>query len=227
MQAMKKEPEDRNKLKIASFRTTDGDWFDFSQVAESNGLTATDVLKACMVEYQAGIYMPVINTPVSMRIQSAQGLTAEKVQELISMAISTLSVQKTDELTIDRVTEIARSEVELVTAPIFDDLLNLQSQLAEVKNDCDLTTEGIQRLIDNAIAKMSIGTNPKASKPAPDNDWMSISTFAKKHGLDIAKGTPAAHVRAVLVEKGLDSDWQYDARNGRFNPIEHVNTANS
>jgi hypothetical protein len=91
---MKKEPEDRNKLKIASFRTTDGDWFDFSQVAESNGLTATDVLKACMVEYQAGTYTPVINTPVSMRIQAAQGITAEKVQELISTAINTVPVNE-------------------------------------------------------------------------------------------------------------------------------------
>jgi hypothetical protein len=114
--------------------------------------------------------------------------------------------------------------------PMFDDLLNLQSQLAEVKNDCDLTTEGIQRLIDNAIAKMSIGTNRKKSQKVASNnpsEGLSISAFSQRHGLEISRSTPAGEVRAVLVEKGLDSDWQYDARNGRFNPIKYVNTANS
>jgi hypothetical protein len=116
------------------------------------------------------------------------------------------------------------------TAPMFDDLLNLQSQLAEVKNDCDLTTEGIQRLIDNAIAKMSIGTNRKKSQKVASNnpsEGLSISAFSQRHGLEISRSTPAGEVRAVLAEKGLDSDWQYDARNGRFNPIEYVNMANS
>jgi hypothetical protein len=41
-------PQDRDKLKIASFRTTEGEWFDFAQLAEMNGLTATDVLKGAM-----------------------------------------------------------------------------------------------------------------------------------------------------------------------------------
>ena len=165
---------------------------------------------------------------ISLGNISGTGLTRDEVLELIKN--SGTSNVPDDGLSIDRVTEIARSEVELVTAPIFDDLLNLQSQLAEVKNDCDLTTEGIQRLIDNAIAKMSIGTNRKKSQKVASNnpsEGISISLFSQRHGLEISRSTPAGEVRAVLVEKGLDSDWQYDARNGRFNPIEYVNMANS
>jgi hypothetical protein len=164
---MKKEPEDRNKLKIASFRTTDGDWFDFSQVAESNGLTATDVLKACMIEYQAGTYTPVINTPVSMRIQAAQGLTAEEVQDLINTGISTVSNDLLNlQAQLAKLTA-NRDNWDDLTADVAD----LREQLAEVKADCDLTTEGIQRLIADAISKVSIDTakkpQPIATKSAP------------------------------------------------------------
>jgi hypothetical protein len=141
---MKKEPEDRNKLKIASFRTTDGDWFDFSQVAESNGLTATDVLKACMVEYQAGTYTPVINTPVSMRIKAAQGLTAEEVQNLINTAIITAPVNNDlthwDELRAEvnqlreRLNNTASKEyVALIDKGLSDRLNDLWADLESLK----------------------------------------------------------------------------------------------
>jgi hypothetical protein len=121
---MKKEPDDRSKLKIASFRTTDGDWFDFSQVAESNGFTATDVLKACMVDYQAGTYSPSVNTPVSMRLQSAQGLSAEDARA------------------------IADSAIEQALAPIREQLSN-----ARVGTHTDLTADGVQFFVDRAIEK--------------------------------------------------------------------------
>jgi hypothetical protein len=121
---MKKEPDDRSKLKIASFRTTDGDWFDFSQAAETNGFTATDILKACMVDYQAGTYTPAINTPVSMRIQSAQGLSAEDARS------------------------IADSAIEQALVPIRELLSN-----ARVGTHTDLTPDGVQTAIDAAIEK--------------------------------------------------------------------------
>jgi hypothetical protein len=218
-------PSDRSKVKVASFRISEGEWFDFSEEADRQNVTATDVIKGAIRNFMAGDFVlpePIEPTPELSTSQIGSMADVERiVSTLVDTAMGRLSI-----LGIDRVTEIARSEVELATAPMFDDLLNLQSQLAEVKNDCDLTTEGIQRLIDNAIAKISttvsaaIETNPKASKSASSTDWMSISAFAQEHGLDIARGTPAAAVRAVLVEKGLDSDWQYDAKNARFKPIE-------
>jgi hypothetical protein len=117
---------------------------------------------------------------ISLGNVSSLGLTRDEVLELIKD--SGTSNVSGDGLSIDRVTEIARSEVELVTAPMFDDLLNLQSQLAEVKNDCDLTTEGIQRLIDEAISKMSAGNTNKpqqaakktASPASPDKEVLKM-----------------------------------------------------
>jgi hypothetical protein len=176
---MKKEPDDRNKLKIASFRTTDGDWFDFSQAAESNGLTATDVLKACMVEYLQGTYKPVVNTPVSMRLQAAQGITADEAQALISTAIST--AQGNDDLRteVSHLQELMKGlatheYVEMALKPLVVAIDTQASDLAAVKADCDLTTEGIQRLISDALSKVSIGQKTTATKqpeapPTPKN----------------------------------------------------------
>jgi hypothetical protein len=152
---MKKEPEDRNKLKIASFRTTDGDWFDFSQVAESNGLTATDVLKACMVEYQAGTYTPVINTPVSMRIKAAQGLTAEEVQNLINTAISTALVNndltRWDELRA----EVKHLRERLDNAAGKEYVALIDKGLSDRLNDLWADVESLKKAVKVSIAAIN------------------------------------------------------------------------
>jgi hypothetical protein len=139
---VKKEPDDRNKLKIASFRTTDGDWFDFSQAAESNGFTATDVLKACMVDYQAGTYKPSVSTPVSIRLDSAQGVTAEDVQEAIEQALAPIQTDLADLLS--QVHELRRpdgdafganSAIEQAIAPIQTDLADLLLRIDALESD--------------------------------------------------------------------------------------------
>jgi hypothetical protein len=81
--------------------------------------------------------------------------------------VADLRRQLADVLTIDRVTEIARGEVELGLTPLSNDLVSLQSQLAEVKSDCELTTEGIQRLIADAISKASIATTTSKKPHSP------------------------------------------------------------
>jgi len=50
--------KDPNALKIASFRTKEGVWADFCSKADEQGLTATDVLKAAMVQFISGEYQP-------------------------------------------------------------------------------------------------------------------------------------------------------------------------
>jgi hypothetical protein len=164
---MKKEPDDRSKLKIASFRTTDGDWFDFSQVAESNGFTATDVLKACMVDYQAGTYSPSVNTPVSMRLQSAQGLSAEEARAIAESAIeqalvpireqlSNARVGTHTDLTPDGVQFFVDRAIEKAIAPISIDLAELLGQVSELRGSLD------------GMKPTSI--KPKATKPTTTED---------------------------------------------------------
>lgn len=215
---MKKEPEDRNKLKIASFRTTDGDWFDFSQAAESNGFTATDVLKACMVDYQTGAYIPNINTPVSMRIQSAQLGSIDDVEKLVSTAVG-IAISNLSILSTDQVIEIASSEAHKATQPIFDDVLEVRKELAEVKSDCDLSTEGIQRLIADALSKAS----PKPKEPASTAAGEGIGFQGMKDlhpVLDVKRSQKAAEINEALSEAGLSEQYRYSANKGKFHPIK-------
>jgi hypothetical protein len=84
--------KDRHTLKIASFRTREGDWADFCATAAKNNLTATDVLKAAMEQYTAGEYAPLINTGMTNSSKTFS-ITREEVEELISTAIGVLSKQ--------------------------------------------------------------------------------------------------------------------------------------
>lgn len=68
----RKSARDPNALKIASFRTKEGVWADFSAKAESIGLTATDVLKTAMGGFLNGSYNPLKIEPMSTVIDNAQ-----------------------------------------------------------------------------------------------------------------------------------------------------------
>jgi hypothetical protein len=208
---MKKEPDDRNKLKIASFRTTDGDWFDFSQAAESNGLTATDVLKACMLEYLQGTYTPVINTPVSKRLQAAQGVTADEVQALISTAISTAPVNDDLRIEVSHLQELMKGlatheYVEMALKPLVVAIDTQSQDLAAVRSDCDLTTEGIQRLITDALGKVSIATkkpHPTTIKTASIAEEPSKDVQAK---IVLLEADPKLFARLKAgIKKGLNN----------------------
>jgi hypothetical protein len=194
---MKKEPEDRSKLKIASFRTTDGDWFDFSQVAEANGFTATDILKACMVDYQAGAYSPSVNTPVSMRIQSAQGLSAEEVQRVVDGAI------------------------EQAIAPIQSDLAELLLSIDAVRNNLDdqgadladlrekVTRQGAPISEKKPVSSGAQASKPKAAVTKPDGEvGKVVDRLLKDANLlgavraELANGGTAAEIADRLIKAG-------------------------
>jgi hypothetical protein len=166
-------PPDRDKVKIASFRISEGEWFDFSEEADRQNVTATDVIKGAIRNFMAGDFVmpePIKPAPET----STSGLGAD-IEGLVSTAVNT-AIGKLSILGIDRVTEIARNEVELAVSPLSNDLLNLQAQLAEVKSDCDLTTEGIQRLIADAISKSSIATATAKKPHSPATKTASTGT---------------------------------------------------
>jgi hypothetical protein len=154
-------PPDRDKVKIASFRISEGEWYDFSEEADRQNVTATDVIKGAIRNFMAGNF--VMPEPIELIPEASTFGVGADIESLVSTAVNT-AMGKLSILSVDRVTEIARGEVELGLTPLSDDLVSLQSQLAEVKSDCDLTTEGIQRLIADAISKVSIATTT-AKKP--------------------------------------------------------------
>jgi antitoxin component of RelBE/YafQ-DinJ toxin-antitoxin module len=94
-------PIDRDKLKIASFRTKEGVWADFTAAANKRGLTATDVIKACMEQFTSGEYIPIVNTTVNTQ----STITREEIQDLIDTAISTAI--DTEAITSDVLTTVS------------------------------------------------------------------------------------------------------------------------
>jgi antitoxin component of RelBE/YafQ-DinJ toxin-antitoxin module len=82
-------PIDRDKLKIASFRTKEGVWADFTAAANRVGLTATDVIKAAMEQFIAGEYIPSIRTGIHTTVSTPVDITRDEIQELIDTAVST------------------------------------------------------------------------------------------------------------------------------------------
>jgi hypothetical protein len=206
-------PTDREKTKVASFRISEGEWFDFSEEADRQNVTATDVIKGAIRNFMAGDF--VLPEPIEpIPEASTSGLGAD-IESLVSTLVNT-AVGKLSILGIDRVTEIARGEVELGLTPLSNDLMNLQAQLAEVKSDCDLTTEGIQRLIADAISKASIATttnklhSPASTAPHEDGR-IEFKAFAQNHGLTITRGDSAGDIKAVLKNAGLADRYQYNS----------------
>jgi hypothetical protein len=195
-------PPDRDKVKIASFRISEGEWFDFSEEADRQNVTATDVIKGAIRNFMAGEFVmpePIEPTPEPSSI----GISAD-IESLVSTLVNT-AIGKLSILGIDRVTEIARNEVDLALSPLSNDLLNLQSQLAEVKADCDLTTEGIQRLIADAISKVSTTTTP--AKPSTTKKPLTQGGQSLAQEMEIQKWANRLKANPELkaaIEDGLD-----------------------
>jgi hypothetical protein len=205
---MKKEPDDRSKLKIASFRTTDGDWFDFSQVAESNGFTATDVLKACMVDYQAGTYSPSVNTPVSTRLQSAQGLSAEEARAIADSAIeqalvpireqlSNARVGTHTDLTADGVQTAIDAAIERAIAPISIDLAELLGQVDKLRGSIDGKSQSKSRTSATTTGQTDTEVMKLAKRLQADPDGLQMSVRA-----GIAEGLGGKALCEFLFEYG-------------------------
>jgi hypothetical protein len=105
-------------------------------------------------------------------------------------------------------------------APLSNDLLNLQAQVAEVKSDCDLTTEGIQRLIADAISKAPIATTAKApaavrTAPAQGGVHNEVLKVAKR--LDKEPALKSAVIAGLAAGHTGENLGQYLADNGFLN----------
>lgn len=149
--------------------------------------------------------------------------------EYISMAVLTEYVGKLSILSTDQVTEIARDEAHKLTQPIFDEVLDIKGQLAEVTIGSDLTAEGIQKLIADAMSKASpINPAPKTPRPVTasiESESMSFAEFKDKHpelSIDRTKATAtggADLVREALKATGLDKRYRYTSNDVKFHKL--------
>ena len=117
--------DSQNKLKIASFRTTDGAWAEFTAAARAIGLTATDVLKAAMEQFVNGEYSPSVNTGIGTGVSTSPNISREEIQQLIDTAVSTaVSMQpRHDDMGTDMGMQmITRHDVESIVSTAISTL---------------------------------------------------------------------------------------------------------
>ncbi len=128
-------PLDRDKLKIASFRTKEGVWADFTTAANKIGLTATDVIKAAMEQFIAGEYIPSINTGTYTAVSTQSGLTRDEIQELIDTAINTsVSTEIIEANVMTVISTLSLPSVDSVNTAINTVLVPLRCEIADVQN---------------------------------------------------------------------------------------------
>jgi hypothetical protein len=140
-----KEP---NALKIASFRTKEGVWAEFSTKAESDGLTATDVLKAAMEQYISGEYNPRVITGISTTVRHTNnGLTRDDVLEIVSTAISTA-------INTGRIRDEVSTAISTLSLPTEERVNTLVSMAVSTA----VSTEAINSNIMTTISTLSLQT---------------------------------------------------------------------
>lgn len=144
-----KKDKDPNALKIASFRTKEGVWAEFSQKAESDGLTATDVLKAAMEQYLSGEYNPRVITDISTAVRHTNnGLTRDDVLEIVNTAIDTA-------INTGRVRDEVSTAISTLSLPSEERVNTLVSMAV----DTAVSTETINSNIMTAISTLSLQTD--------------------------------------------------------------------
>lgn len=130
-----KPDKDPNALKIASFRTKEGVWAEFSIKAESDGLTATDVLKAAMEQYLSGEYNPRVITGISTPVRHTNnGLTRNDVLEIVNTAISTaISTEQLNDSIMTAISMLSLQTATDVNTLVSTALVPIEAELEGLK----------------------------------------------------------------------------------------------
>jgi hypothetical protein len=165
-------PTDRDKVKIASFRITEGEWYDFSEEADRQNVTATDVIKGAIRNFMAGEF--VMPEPVEPPVkESGKEWTATEIERVVSTA----GYIRTDEAR-----SIAESVMEQAIAPIQSDLAELLLSIDAVRNNLDdqgadladlrekVTRQGAPISEKKPVSSGAQASKPKAAVTKPDGE---------------------------------------------------------
>jgi hypothetical protein len=184
---------ERNKQKIASFRTKEGDWADFAAHAEKNGFTATDILRSAMSQYVAGSFDPV-NTSVSTVTRSN-----DQIQELLDTAIAPLQkeIERLGEVLAPIQKWIAHSDTQKQQTEGLDQLVNTAVSTAIDRLDID-------RLVVTAVNTAVSTTTPNSPTSSPPLGAKAAKTRSTPQAipadLDTANGLSHAQLAKLLAK---------------------------
>jgi hypothetical protein len=144
-------PTDRNKVKIASFRITEGEWFDFSEEADRQNVTATDVIKGSIRLFMAGV----LELPEPPEPQPDLPPYAGSVDDIKEIA-----------------TAEARSLIDQAINPLVSEVAYLRECLAGVAS-IDYVEKALEP-VHLAISKASVTLDPAAIQVYIDQQMEKI-----------------------------------------------------
>ena len=208
----------QNKLKIASFRTTDGAWAEFTAAARAIGLTATDVLKAAMEQFVAGEYSPAVNTGISTGVSTSPSISREEIQQLIDTTVSTavstaISTQpRHDDVNTDMGMQvITREEIQsLINTAISTPVntgLDRTSVEEMIRYEIETTSTRIDRVEVEVLIEQSI------SRHTPPSGGIGISTLTDRvEAIEMRLGATKSTPPEPSPEATQTSQTQYTAK---------------
>jgi hypothetical protein len=217
---------DRDKLKIASFRTTDRVWADFTSAANKIGLTATDVIKAAMEQFIAGEYVPSINTGTYTAVNTQSGITRDEIQQLIDTAVSTAISTANSDVSTDINTCVSMSALEAnimtvistMSLPTIEDVSTaIGTALAPLREEISEVSEFARNLQGEIAAITAKPTKPPSPKPASSaikpEGAMSITELSEKLGIS-RQGIESRRKAGTLEGSGfraerVEKSWFY------------------
>jgi hypothetical protein len=176
-------PLDRDKVKIASFRITEGEWFDFTEAADRQNITATDVIKGAIQLFMDGLLeLPDLNY-VSTAINTSASVDGGEIQTLIDSAIeqaltpikellSTARVGTHTDLTADGVQTAIDAAIERAIAPISIDLAELLGQVDELRGNLN----GVKA----SGTKSKATRTPTTTTEEPHNEVIKVAARLEK-----------------------------------------------
>ncbi len=230
-------PNDRDKLKIASFRTKEGVWADFTAEANKRGLTATDILKIAMEQFINGEYTPTINTGVHTLVRTQPSITRDEIQELIDTAVSTAISTETIAANIMTVistlslltNQDVSTAINTALVPLTDEISevaefsrNLQGEIAKVKKSLSV---GVASPMENRVeSSKTIEAKPARKSPesldlktATDASW---GAFHQILGLDCPPSSKkSVELGAIATDRATEMGfvgWTFDGKKQRF-----------
>ena len=169
---------DTNRLKIASFKTTEQLWDDFIAATHKNGTTVTNVLEALMAGYIAGEYLP--ESAIDLSI-TATNDEPDSLPDLTGISVIVLDDELSIRISITSILEYFGATVTAIASPALA-LQTLQTEPS--KYHVLLSDIGMPEQDGWSFIRQVRALSPELGGKIPA---AALTTYSSPREIDIAK----------------------------------------
>ena len=169
---------DTNRLKIASFKTTEQLWDDFIAATHKNGTTVTDVLEVLMAGYITGEYVP---ESAIDRATTATNDEPDSLPDLTGISVIVLDDELSIRIAITSILEYFGATVTAIASPAIA-LQTLQAEPS--KYDVLLSDIGMPEQDGWSFIRQVRALSPELGGKIPA---AALTTYSSPREIDIAK----------------------------------------